>query len=152
MTVNRKLSKVLDLCQDYLCDFHLWGGKGMESMPIKIGQLTVLRSKHFHVQGDRHRVIKNLGANLTFSGIKMFKFWCVQVEWQKDQVTLDTSNPNYYASSQGPAFTLTILKYDITLVYIQREFNPHFQDLEAKAKASCQRKNSKLSLSDSVSV
>jgi hypothetical protein len=50
--------------------------------------------------------------------------WCVQVEWQKDQVTLDTSNPNYYASSQGPAFTLTILKYDITLLYIQREFNP----------------------------
>jgi hypothetical protein len=45
----------------------------------------------------------------------------VQVEWQKDQVSLDTSNPNYYASSQGPAFTLTILKYDITLLYIQKE-------------------------------
>ncbi len=51
---------------------------------------------------------------------------CVQVEWQKDQVSLDTSNPNYYASSQGPAFTLTILKYDITLLYIQREFNPPY--------------------------
>jgi hypothetical protein len=57
----------------------------------------------------------------------MFTFWWLQVEWQKDQVTLDTSNPNYYASSQGPAFTLTILKYDITLLYIQREFNPLYR-------------------------
>lgn len=32
-----------------------------------------------------------------------------EVEWQKDGTVLDTSNSNYYASSQGPTFTLTVL-------------------------------------------
>jgi hypothetical protein len=50
----------------------------MDSIPTEIGLLTV--PKHFHVQAvkltsGRNSVIKNLGANLTFSGVKMFTFW-----------------------------------------------------------------------------
>ncbi len=56
----------------------------------------------------------------------LYVLLCVQVEWQKDQVTLDTSNPNYYASSQGPAFTLTILKYDINFTLHPERIQPPF--------------------------
>ncbi len=65
-------------------------------------------------------------------------------------MTLDTSNPNYYASSQGPAFTLTILKYDITLLYNPPPLTGATE--ETKAKAGCQRKKHNSSLSGSVSV
>jgi hypothetical protein len=50
MTVNSKLSKVLDLRQKYICEFHLWGVRFMDPMPAEIAQLTVPLSKHFHEQ------------------------------------------------------------------------------------------------------
>jgi hypothetical protein len=50
MTVNSKLLKVLDFRQNYLCDLHLWGERGMDPMLTEIGQLTVPLFKHFHVQ------------------------------------------------------------------------------------------------------
>ncbi len=151
MTLNSKLSKVLDFRQNYLCDFHLWGERGLVSMPTEIGQLTVPRYKHFHIQSGRHRVINNLGANLTFRFTNVYIL--VVAGWVAEGPgDPGHEQPQLLRQLTGPGLHPhhTQVRHNFTLH--PERIQPPLQELETKAKAGCQRKKNNSSLSGSVSV